>query len=191
MDELSWNVGKLSDPHSYISALRIKFCGLKCRVKCSDLAWPDPSSSSPPSVVWLHIMIDQLLFKVVSTIPPVLLHIQSEIAGYNLSATIWHKASCVHLPHQSINQWHTSLAISPSLNNFWVCRPLQKSSIVDSVNTEHLVAIVHAPKTVEVPPEKLINKMFCALVGPKLGLKFFRLVVDSLDRKGTVCEPWW
>jgi hypothetical protein len=33
-------------------------------------------------------MIDQLLFKVVSTIPPVLLHIQSEIAGYNLSATI-------------------------------------------------------------------------------------------------------
>jgi hypothetical protein len=76
------------------------------------------------------------------------------------------------------------------LNNFWVCRPLQKSSIVDSVNTEHLVAIVHAPKTVEVPPEKLINKMFCALVGPKLGLKFFRLVVDSLDRKGTVCEPW-
>ena len=122
--------------------------------------------------------------------PPVLLQVHREVASDDHTPTIGHKSSLIHVSHQGIDKWHSSLSITPSVYDIQVSLPIVVVSIVDAITREHLVAILHTPVALEVSPEELINEDCSRLVSCLLFLELFDLPVDLARRDASIGEPW-
>lgn len=137
----------------------------------------------------MHIVIDQFLFKVIGSLPPVLFKILCQIACYNLSATIRHKSCGIQLSHESVHKWEPSLALSPSFNDSVISLPPNLWLVVDSIFAEDIVTVVHTPVAVEVSPEKLIDKVLGVFISTIFRLEISCLEVNGPDRERAVCKP--
>lgn len=106
-------------------------------------------------------MVDQLLLEPVSTPPPILLQVLSEVAGNDHAAAIRHETCLIHISHQCVNQRHACRAFAPPLDNICVRLPIVVLTVVDAILTEHLVSVVHAPESIEITPKELVNENSC------------------------------
>jgi len=66
-----------------------------------------------------------------------------------------------------------------------VCLPVVVLPVVDAIAAENLVAIVHTPVALKVPPKQLIDEYFCRFV---LAIRYYGLEY-LLDRKASVGQP--
>ena len=153
MDKCFRDVFQLWYPHLDVLSVRVEFSRLKHRVELENTASANARTTSPATVVRLDIVIDELLFEVVGTIAPILLQIHAEVAGSDHTATIWHESCLVHLSHQCVDEWHPCHSILPTLYNVEVSLPGVIPPVVDSIAAENLIAIVHTPVALKVPPK--------------------------------------
>ena len=131
-------------------------------------------------------MIDQLLFKPVRAESPILLDIHSKVAGDNHAATIRHETSLIHFTHESVDQRHAGHSLSPPVDGVVACLPVIIGAIVDPIAREDFIAMVEAPVSVEISPEKFINEGACRFVSSLLGFKLLRLPVHFADAEGAI-----
>ena len=134
-------------------------------------------------------MVNKLLFKPVSAVSPVLLQVLGQEARHNHAATIRHKASSVHVPHESVDDWVTSGALLPSRDNIMVSFPRVVLSVVNSVFTENFVSVVHAPASLEVTPEQLVKINGGRLIAFVFGLEISSSEINLPTRNATILEP--
>jgi len=76
-----------------------------------------------------------------------------------LPSSVGHEACDVHFSHSGVDNRHAGLAIFPSLDELHVGLPAVKSSIINTISTEALVAVSDKPKFVEIAPEKLRDEV--------------------------------
>ena len=103
-------------------------------------------------------MIDQSLLKPVSSISPILFQIHREVACNYSSSLLRHITSLVHLSDEGIYEWHTSQSSLPALYSLIIGLPIVVFAIIDSVSSEHFVLIPHAPVSVEISHQKIIDE---------------------------------
>jgi len=104
-------------------------------------------------------MIDQFLLKVMSSISPVLFQVHRQVARDELPRSVGHEACDVHFSHGGVDDGHASLAVFPSLDELLVGLPVVKSSIINTVSAEALVAVPHEPEFIEITPEELRDEV--------------------------------
>lgn len=138
----------------------------------------------------MHIMIDEPLLKVLCTVPPVLLQVKSEIAGYDLPASVRHETRMIHLSHESIDQGHTSGSSLPALDDVLVDPPFWYIFVQGTIFIEHAIPMSVAVPVAEVPPVKLSDEVLRALI---LSVPLFILLglpINELGRDSSACHPW-
>lgn len=135
-------------------------------------------------------MIDEHFLKVMSSISPILLEVHGKVACNHHSASVGHEASLVHLTNQCIDQRHTSLSLSPSVNCIFAGLPIVVLSFVDSIGRKCLIFVSHVPKFVEVAPKKLIDENLGRLVSGMFFFIFLSSKVNFSDRNRSIGEPW-
>ena len=151
------HVFKLRNPLANIFTVGVKFLGLQKSVENENSTWASARREIPASIVGTHVMINQLFFEMVSSVAPIHSQILSEEARSDHSTPIWHKPCRVHMSLQSVNYWYTCSSVSPSLNPRFVGFPLVVFAIIDSISAEYLISVMHAPPSVEVTPEELVQ----------------------------------
>ena len=105
-------------------------------------------------------MVNEHLLKVVGAKPPILLQVHRKVACYDHTSSIRHESSFVHLSHESIDNWHSRLTLSPPINDSHICLPVVISAIVDTIAVKDLLAVFHTPVSLIIAPKEFIDKDF-------------------------------
>lgn len=135
-------------------------------------------------------MINELFLEVMRAKAPILLQIHSEVARNDHPPPIRHEPSLIHFPHQRVHEWHPAFPLPPAPNDLHIRLPRIILSVIDTVLTEHFIAVVHAPIPIEVTPEELINVHFCRFVRFMLMFEFLYAPVNLAAADCAVLEPW-
>jgi hypothetical protein len=110
-------------------------------------------------------MINELLFEVVRTLPPVLLEVHCQVACHDHPSPVRHEPCFIHLSHQSINQRHPRLALSPPADSLTISLPLVVLPVINAILREDLIGVLHAPIPVKVSPEQFIDEDLGSFTG--------------------------
>lgn len=113
MDVFHWDPLEFRDPHLDVLAILVKVSGLLRRVEDKHSSSAYPRGSGPAAIVRLYIMVNKLLFEVVGSVKPMLLQVHRKVAGDYHAPSVGHESCGIHVPHQSINQWHPRATLSP------------------------------------------------------------------------------
>ena len=151
------------------------------------------SHSVPVPIIRVHIVVDQILFKVVCSISPVLLQVESQVRSDDLTTTIAHEACRIELSHEGIDDWHACASSFPPMNQFCVFSPVREAIIADWTNAlelKHLCLMSLTVEAEEVTPAQFKVEMRCRFVCNNLPFILLELFVDLAYRKTAVCKPW-
>lgn len=135
-------------------------------------------------------MINQSFFKPISTSTPILMQVQRQIRGYDLTATIRHEASRIHFAHQCINYRHSCLPLTPFINFLIYSFPFQLRAVVSAILLKYFFTVMKAIKPTEISPVKFTYIMLSWLVRTIGFLKVFDSPISLSAWDTTICEPW-
>lgn len=117
---------QLRDPLPDVLSLTIEPLALQQRVEDSEVGLrihARRGTKSPSSIVRREIAIDQVLHEISLAHPPVEEEVLREERSCDHAAAVVHPPTMVELPHRSIDDGITSLALAPGLEMMFVVFP--------------------------------------------------------------------
>ena len=147
-------VSEFRAPHSYITPIFIMLFPLRDRIKMQLLGGGAKTSGTTPAPsVWADVVVDQEFFKMVGSVPPVLVKVLSEIARCDLSPSVAYIPCSFQISHNCIYNWNSCLPIFPKLNfaKIRFCVPRLLWLLADGAKLmKDFCAIMKSPKLPEI-----------------------------------------
>ena len=93
------------------------------------------------------------------TDPPILLKVEGEVGGHDLTPSIAHEAGCIEFAHKGVHDWHSCLAPLPFVDQGQVSLcPLWLRLDTQTGFLEHFVTIIAAVKSIEVSDSQVVEE---------------------------------
>mmetsp|Transcript_18113 Transcript_18113/g.49413 ORF Transcript_18113/g.49413 Transcript_18113/m.49413 type:complete len:272 (+) Transcript_18113:100-915(+) len=188
------NVLKLRQPMANVVSVLIVVLALLHNVEPIDPTTSHSSTRAPIVPIRVDIVVDQVLFKKIAAVSPILLQVETQEGANVLTSAIAHKPRCYHFSHIRIHQGVSCFPLFPSSQRWLVYLPCflwcLRRSRKNPIGVENAIAVLEAKKFAVVAPEQLKDYPIGRLV---LNSSFFFVSLAFLCNitwtDTTKCEP--